>query len=381
MIYLDNAASTSPAPELREFMADNCARYFANPSAGHHAALACRRALDGAAGELLAALGAKSGGQRVIWNSGGTEGNNFAIFGADLKAGDEVVYSTIDHPSVQEPLRLLATRGVQLRAILPDSQGAIPLDSLAAVLSPATALVITTAVHNESGAVADLPAWRRLISERAPKARWHVDFVQGLGKVPCSWDLCRPDSLTIGGHKFHGPHSSGALICRRDLKWTPQLLGGAQQEGLRSGTLDAATAMNLARAAAVAEKERPAALERVRGLRRQLQDGLALLVDGKGRPIVPVYHGGEAASPFIVMFSLPGSEGAILARALGSEDIAIGTGSACSAETKSPNKTLTAMGVPRDLAFAALRVSFSRYSTADEVASFLVSLQKVLKSY
>jgi cysteine desulfurase len=383
-VYLDNAASTPLSPTVAAAWPGWGAGGYANPSAGHAFGFALRQRLAALAEELLALLGIPAGEARVIWTSGGTEANNLALLGAGprLAAGQELVTSATEHASVHAPLAVLAeTRGLRLTTVPVCPAGQLVPAGLDAALGPATALVALHQVQNETGVVQDLPAVRAALDRRAPQARFHVDAVQGAGKLPLPWAAARLDSVALSAHKFHGPGSVGALVVRRGREPAPLLYGGGQQDGLRPGSLDAVASEALVAAlreqvAAQAERAALAAT-----LLTATRVGLAGLRDRQGRPLRVRLNSAAAGSPYILSFSLPGYQGAVLARALGARQVIVGTGSACAAETSKPSAVLTAMGLTRDEAFATLRVSFGAQNTADDVARFLVALQAVVRDY
>ena len=347
MTYLDNAASTPPHPELIADFAESAA-FFANPAAAH--AYDHRRELGRCERELLRALRIPQEEARVIWTSGGTEANNLALIGSHPK---RMATSATEHPSVLEPAKRLAA------TILPVNREGrlshvIPVD-----------LLSICHVHNETGVIQDIASIREL----APNARLHVDATQSAAKLPIPWREARIDLLTLSGHKLHGFGGIGALIVRKGVRLQAQLLGGGQQDNLRSGSLDICGIRNFARAATLtAAAEAPTLLSDLRNQLGTLGTELRL-------------NSPEDGSPYILNFSLPGYEGAVLVRMLAELGVMVGTGSACSAEAKAPNRTLMAMGRNRAEAFGALRVSIGQQNSAADIESFVAALQEVLRDY
>jgi cysteine desulfurase len=345
--YLDNAASTPPHPELIAGFAESAA-FFANPAAAH--AYDLRKELGRCERELLAALRIPQDEARVIWTSGGTEANNLAIFGSRPTS---VATVATEHPSVLEPAKRLGA------TVLPvDNEG-----RLSKVV--AADLISVCHVHNETGVVQDLASVRA----EAPASRLHVDATQSAAKLRIPWREARIDLLTCSGHKLHGFGSIGALIVRKGLSLVPQLLGGGQQDTLRSGSIDVCAVRNFARAATLTAAAEPPTL--LCELRNRLDElGVPLRINSP-----------NDASPYILNFSLPGHEGAVLVRMLAELGVRVGTGSACSAEAKAPNRTLSAMGRNRAEAFGALRVSIGLRNTTQDIHAFLAALQNVLADY
>jgi cysteine desulfurase len=292
-----------------------------------------------------------------------------------------IVTSNAEHSSVARPLADLAARGASVATVPIQRDGQLDLGKLAEAVSPATDLVSVHWVQNETGVVQELAAVRRLLADRAPQALLHVDAVQGAAKLPLPWREARLDLVSIAGHKLHGPPGVGALLVRRGAEPTPLLLGGGQQDGLRSGSLDAIGIQQLALAVMYLAARQAELAGAIGALNRALRDGLARLTDRHGRPVRLRIVSPEQASPWIVSFALPGYQGAVLARALGEHDVLVGTGSACASETNQPSPVLLAMGLSRDEAFGALRVSFGTQNTPDDVTRCLAALQAVLRAY
>ena len=382
VVYLDNAASTPLHPGLLASLGAVWRGGYVNPSSGHAAGHALRRNLSRLTAEFLETLGA--GEDRVIWTSGGTEANNLAIFGSLPLGGNalgfQVLSSAAEHPSIHAPLEHLAENGALISHTPVKSDGALDLERFATELRPETRLVSLSFVQNETGVIQDLPVIRRLIDQYAPQARFHVDGVQALGKIPIPWQEARIDLLSFSSHKVHGPGGLGGLVVRGGLELQPIIFGGGQQHNLRSGSLDGAGIAGFCLALRLLREEGDL-FDRVSGLNRQLRAGLARLTGREGRPVKLKLISPASASPFILNFSLPGYEGAVLMRVLGENGVMVSTGSACSAETNSPSKVLTAMGCSRREAFGALRVSFGHQNTAADAETFLAELQQAILDY
>ncbi len=376
LIYLDNAASTPLHPivadELKTLWADN----FVNPSAGHQPARELRKRLELAARQLTLSVGATDA--RLLWLSGGTEANNLALrgtFRADHPlTGTHVVATVTEHPSVLAPLEDLARNGAEVSLIPVRGDGRVDEDGLQKALRPETNLVSIGLVQGETGVIQDLAAVRSALDQFAPKALFHVDAVQGVGKLPLHWENAGIDLLSMAGHKFHGPGSIGVLLSREGIKLHPMMLGGGQQDGLRSGSLDPVAILAFCRAFELLHQDKDL-LPRVRELNAQLRAGLQQL------PTEIKIISPEDASPFILSFSLPEHEGAVIMRMLADRGIIVSTGSACSADSREPSRILTAMGISRKVAFGALRASFGQQSRPTDVEGLLSALEQILADY
>lgn len=381
MIYLDNAASTPILPEVLEFYKQAIEDDFANPHADHALSHACQKKINKARVQVLKALSAPLPETEVLWNSGGTEANNTALLCSDLKAGDEVITSSFEHPSLINVANVLEERGVKVHHLSIDPKGQISLEELESLINERTKMIALTALQNELGVITDLKAVSKLIKEKYPKLWLHVDNVQGFGKLVHNWKRLQITSMSLAGHKFHGPNSCGALVYHKDFKLKPLLFGGGQQGGLRSGTQDAAVISAFGLAAELNAERKKKETMKIGELNQLCREGLASLKSQDGSAVEIEFFSAEENSPYILMFALKGYEGAIVMRSLSMKEVYVGVGSACSAETKEPNKTLMAMGADTKTAFSALRVSFGWQNTQEDVKGFLEALQHVILAY
>ena len=382
LVYLDHAASTPLHPDLQAQLAEVWRYGYLNPAAGHPAAYAMRQQLARLTAEFLAALDTPDA--RIVWTSGGTEANNLALFGtvaARCGTGPVRLVTTVaEHPSVTEPVAALARQGATIDHVPLKRDGALDLHALGRLLRPDTALVSLALVQSETGVVRDLVAVRRLLDQRAPQAVFHADAVQALAKVPLPWQAAGLDLVSLSAHKIHGPGGVGALVLRPGRTLQPQVLGGGQQDNLRSGSLDAAGIVGFCLAYRLLREE-AAFLPRVAGLNTRLRAGLARLTGRDGRLLAVDVISPPAASPFILCVALPSYEGAVVMRLLGERGVMVATGSACSADQRHPSATLLAMGHSREMAFGALRISLGQTTTAADLDTFLATLQTVLQTY
>ena len=379
MIYLDNAASTPLLAETAEFYSRQIRELFGNPHADHAYSHKCRQAIQKAERQILAAV--KVPDAKVLWTSGGTECINTVINGIGLEEGDEVITSEIEHPATYRPLEVLEKQGVKVQKISVNSEGRLNVSEIENLLSEKTKLITLISVHNELGSYTDLEAVGQILNDSNSKALFHTDNVQGFGKTRINWQKCRLDYMSTAGHKFHAPNSCGALIMAKKSPLKPFILGGGQQNGLRSGTQDPAVISGYGFAAEFNDLHKDEKLPFIQKLNSLCREGLTSLSDKNGSPVEVHFHSRENNSPYMLLFSIKGFEGAVIMRFLSSMETYVGVGSACSADSKEPNKTLTAMGVPRDLAFGAIRVSFGWQNSEDDVKVFLSQLQEVIKDY
>lgn len=379
MIYLDNAASTPLLEETAEFYSKQIRELFGNPHADHAYSHKCRQAIQKATRQIQTAV--KVPDAKILWTSGGTECINTVINGIGLCEGDEVITSEIEHPATLKPLEKLSKSGVTVHKISVNSRGALNVDEVEKYLSPKTKLVTLISLHNELGSITDLEKVGKMLKSSGSNALFHTDNVQGFGKIRINWKKCRLNFMSTAGHKFHAPNSCGCLIMDKTSNLQAFILGGGQQEGLRSGTQDPAVISAYGFAAEYNDRHKDEKLPYIQKLNSLCREGLKTLTDKNGRPLEIHFHSAEENSPYMLLFSIKGFEGAVIMRFLSSIDTYVGVGSACSADSKEPNKTLSAMGVPKDIAFGAIRASFGWQSQESDVEIFLEQLQKVIKDY
>ncbi|MCM8533034.1 MAG: cysteine desulfurase [Lentisphaeraceae bacterium] len=379
-IYLENAASTPLLPEVLEFYTQQMAKFYGNPHADNDYSRDCRKAITKAEQQVKAAINAPKD-TNILWTSGGTECINTVLFGIDWQEGDEVISTSLEHPATMNPLKKLSEQGVKVHSLSVDKTGRFSLEELRELLNRNTKLVSIMSLQNEIGVINDLLGVRKVLDDEKSSAYFHTDNVQGFGKLKLDWQKCKFDFMSTSGHKFHAPNSCGALIYNSKIKLKPLMLGGGQQDGQRPGTQDPAAISGYGFTAELNSKLKESKALEVRELNQECREGLVQLTDGRGKPLQVIFHSDEECSPYILSFSIKGYQGAIIMRFLSSMGIHVGVGSACSADSKLPNKSLTAMGVPKDTAFGALRISFGWLNTLDEIETLLKKLQEVIKSY
>jgi cysteine desulfurase len=362
--YLDHAATTPVRPEAVEVMVPLLTQGFGNPSGAHRLARAARQVLDEAREVLAAALGRQPG--EVVFTAGGTEADNLAVRGVLDAVGGRAVCSAVEHHAVLDPVRHL---GGVAAPVGPD--GRVDLDRLASLLDPEVTLVSVMVANNETGIVQPLGEVIELTRTLAPRAVIHTDAVQGL----CWLDLAelapRVDLLSISAHKFGGPKGVGALIVGDGVRLAPLLRGGGQERDRRSGTQNVAGIAAMAEAARLAVEERPVAAARVAALRDRLAGGITAQVEGVHET------GGPDRThklPNIAHLCFEGIESEALLFLLDKEDVLASAASACASGAMEPSHVLSAMGLPRALAFGSLRLSLGVTSTDADVDAALAAI-------
>ena len=363
-IYFDNSATTKVSEAAAAAAVAAMGENYGNPSSLHGKGFKALQLLTASRLALARALGVLE--KEIIFTSGGSEANNMALLGvAELKArrGGSILVSAAEHPSLLEVAKYLAQRGFEVQYIPVDTQGLIDIESFERLLVPATIFVGINQVNNETGTVQDIVQLGSLIRQKAPQAHYHLDGVQGLGKLPLELKRAQADSFAISGHKIHAPKGIGALWLKEDRRLPPLIKGGGQEHGLRSGTenMPAIAALAVAITDAIREQvERTAAMSRVRlALAQKLLtiDDTAL----NGSPL-------DKAAPHILNISFIGTKSEVLLHYLEKEGIFVSAGSACAARKTAASHVLQAMGLPVERLDSALRFSFSAHNTVEEAA-------------
>ena len=376
LVYLDNAATTPVRPEVLEAMLPYLGRdAFGNPSSAHRFGRAARAGIEEAKRTIATALDADPG--QVIFTSGGTEADNLALIGCALAARERggapfrVAVSAIEHKAVLGAAHAVTRLGGE-EIILPvDGAGAVAPDALDAALARGVAVVSVMWVNNEVGVVQ--PVARVAARCRAAGIPLHVDAVQALGKLPVSLAEVDCTLLTISGHKIGAPKGIGALIVRDRHAVEAIIHGGGQQFGIRPGTENVPGIIGLGKAVELATREQPDFAARAAALRDELERRVLAVV-----PDAVVHAAHAPRAPHVSNVSLPGTDSEALLMHLDLAGIACSSGSACSTGAVEPSHVLTAMGVPRDLGVAALRFSFGRENTAEDVDTLIAVLPKIV---
>ncbi|GJL79826.1 MAG: class V aminotransferase [Nitrospinaceae bacterium] len=381
MIYLDNAATTPVDPAVIEVIAESMRQDFANSGAVYRIGLDARKCIERAAEKIADALGVPST-HRLVFTSGGSESNNLFIKGIcfpDKKAA----YLGLEHPSVVDTLKYLAEFGNEPFNLLEyQKEGRLDLQSAIPVLKKnRVRLLCLSHVNNELGTVNDPESVVAAIKSDSPQTRIFLDGVQAVGKLalsPGTWPGLA--GYSISGHKINGPKGIGLLIYDSRLALNPQIHGGRQQFGVRSGTLPAPLILGLAKAVQLAVERVDETQAHLRKLHSHLIEGLRELSERSPNfnlrfnslPVDDVMR----QSPSMVNFSFPPVEGEVLLHHLEEQDIYVGLGSACSAHSKEPSKILTGLGLTVEEARCSLRISFGRQNTLQEVDRFLDAFGK-----
>lgn len=367
-IYLDHMASTPLDPAVRDAMLPWFgAAQAGNPHSEHPAGWRAAKAIDAARAEVAQLIGAQP--SEILFTSGATEANNLALFGVAGRI-DRIVVSAIEHPSVHEPAEALCARGIAVEVLPVDAQGLVDLAALERALKGGAALVSIMAANNEIGTMQPLAGIAALC--RARGAIFHSDAAQLLSTQALDVGQAGVDLVSLSGHKLYGPQGIGALYVRAGLELTPLVHGGGQQKGLRAGTVPVALAVGLGAACRLARERRAEDAVRLRELRERLFDRL--------RSEEPDIRRNSPLDglPGCLNVTLPGIDAADLLLDL--PDLAISTGSACSALAAKPSHVLRAIGLSPEAAHASLRFGLGRDTTAAQLDAAVDRLIAALRT-
>lgn len=367
MIYLDSAATTKPKPEYLELYQKTHLNYWHNSNSPYQPGQRAEAVLELATERLAKALNVPKTHQ-ILFTSGGTEANNFAIYGVCnnyLNQKGTIITTKIEHPSVLEPFVDFEKKGFKVYYLDVDSDGIVNLEQLQQVLSKDTILVSIQWVNNIVGAIQPIRKVCEIL-KKFPKAKLHVDGIQGIGKVEMDFNLQDVDLFTISAHKIHGLKASGALIYNSKLALSLPLKASSTQY---PGTMDIGKAVVLAKAAEDALKNQKENYEKAHTLHRFLFRELAQI------PTIAINGGINNYSPYLLNFSFLGKNSETVMHYLESFDIYVATGSACSSKLKKPQATVLAMTKDEARALSSIRVSLSNENTVEELRFLLDKLK------
>lgn len=373
-VYLDNNATTRMREEVLDAMLPYYKDIYGNASSVHGFGRAARTAVDGARQQMAALLGAAST-EEIIFTSGGTEADNFAIKGVAhaLKSkGNHIITSSIEHHAVLNTCKFLEKEGYKVTYLKVDQYGIIDLDELKDSITDKTILITIMYANNEVGTIEPVEEIAKIAKEKG--VYFHTDAVQAVGKVPFELKNVNIDLASMSGHKIYGPKGIGALYIRKGTKITAQMLGGHHEMGKRAGTENVAGIVGLGRAAELAKKELTAERKTLTELRDYLYKGIAARIESvrlNGHP--------EKRLPNTLNIGFKYLEGESIVLNLDMEGIAVSTGSACTSGSLEPSHVLTAMGVDPAETQGTIRFSLGRDNTKEDMDYVLEVLPPIIK--
>lgn len=372
--YFDNSATTRCYPEVAEIVVKTMTEDFGNPSAMHLKGVEAEKYVREAAQTLAKIL--KVNEKEIIFTSGGTESNNLALFGgadANKRSGNHIITTSVEHAAVGQPAERLEQMGYEVTIVPVDHRGVVQLEALEKALRPDTILVSTMYVNNEVGAVMPVEEIAKLVHEKSPKALYHVDAIQAFGKYRIYPKKAGIDMLSVSSHKIHGPKGVGFLYINEKARIQPQILGGGQQAGMRSGTDNVPGIAGLGVAAKMVYTDFDKKIEHMYQLKERLAEGFLKLPDVRlnGMEI-------REGAPQILSASFLGVRSEVLLHTLEEKGIYVSAGSACSSHKRKAAGTLSAMGMEAAQRESTLRFSFSEENTFEEVDYALEVIGQIL---
>ena len=371
MIYLDNNATTRVAPEVFEAMQPYLREFFGNPSSAHGLGREMKRAVEQSREHVAGLIGAADTSE-IVFTSCGSEADNWAIRGV-LSAQPQkkhIVTTLVEHEAVRNVCRALENEGYEVTWLGVDGNGEIDLESLRAALRPDTALVSIMLANNETGVLFPVNEIGRIVRENS-EAALHVDGVQAVGKIPIS--LENVDLFALSGHKLHAPQGIGSLYIRRGISLPSMIMGGAQEQGRRAGTLAVPNIVGLGAACRLAMDDDSHA--HIEQLRNRLEDEILKTIPNSRLNGVADR---SKRLPNTANISFEYVDGQSILTHLDHAGICVSTGSACHSTTHESSPTLRAMNVPYTAAQGSIRFSLGRYNTGEEISTTLTILPEII---
>ncbi len=374
-IYLDNNATTSVDPDVRNLMIPYLTDKFGNPNSLHSFGMEVHPIFMQSMDRLYTAINAGDDSDIVI-NSCATEGNNTVLQGIYYQLihnGDKnhIVTTAIEHPAVFDTCKFLESLGVEVTYITPTPEGIVTADQVAAEITDKTALVSVMWANNETGLINEIPEIVNVCRQKG--VLFHTDAVQAIGKLKVDVQEVPVDFLTFSAHKFHGPKGVGGLYIREGVELPPLLHGGEQMGGRRAGTVDIAGLAGMGLAIELANKNLEIEHTHVAKLRDKLEDALLAIPD------IRTIGARENRTPNTVFVSVKGIEGEAFIWDLNQSGIAASTGSACASESLHANPILEAMKVDKELSHTGIRLSLSRFNTEQEIDFTIEVIKKTVE--
>lgn len=368
MIYMDNAATTRPYEEALETFEQVNRTYYYNTASIHQAGRKADQLLEASRKQILALL--KLDSYECVLTSGATESNNIAIQSVLKKKkpfGRTVLISELEHPSVINAVEAMKAEGFDVKYIKTTTHGQVDLKSLEELLDNDVVFITVMAVNNITGAVQPVSEIASLL-EDYPKVHFHVDATQAIGKLKMNFDGV--DTLSLSAHKFHGLKGAGALIAKQIKSLAPVSYGGGHEYNIRSGTVNLGAVAAMAKALRISVANIDENQKRISGYSGRLRSAAA------GLSSVHLQPGGV---PHIVNISFEGAQGEVVVNALSARDIMVSTTSACASKLATLNETLMAMKNKVTVVKGSIRISFSNFTTDEEVDILIEALNGVHK--
>ena len=372
MIYFDNSATTKPYHEALETYMQVASKILGNPSSLHRLGDQATRILDASRQQIADLIGKKS--DEIFFTSGGTEGDNWVIKGVAFEKaqfGKHIIVSAIEHPAVKESALWLKNQGFEIDFAPVDEKGFVDVEALADLIRPDTTLVSIMAVNNEIGSIQPIEAISKLLADK-PTISFHVDAVQALAKIPTENYLTdRVDFATFSSHKFHGVRGVGFVYIKSGKRIMPLLTGGGQEGDYRSTTENVAGIAATAKALRLSMEKLAVFTSKTGQMKAVIRQALL------DYPDIFVFSDEEDFAPHILTFGIKCVRGEVIVHAFEDYDIFISTTSACSSKAGKPAGTLIAMGVDKEKAQSAVRLSLDLENDMSQIEQFLTKLKLI----
>lgn len=372
-VYFDNSATTKPLKEVREEVYYAMDEFWGNPSSLHKLGVKSQRKIEEIQESIARRLNCSK--EEIIFTSGGSEGNNMVIKGL-VGENNHIITTAFEHSSVLNTYRELEKQGVSVTYLKVDNKGFIDLKELEEAINKNTVLISVMHVNNEIGSIQRIKEIGKLIKEKSKRAKFHVDGVQGFGKFKIDVKECNIDFYSVSAHKFHGPKGVGFMYMRKGLNLKSLITGGGQQGGLRAGTENIPGYMGMVKAINIAYDSLEDSYSHVKMLKEYFIEKLSKIEN-----VIINAPNSEEYSPYILNVSFLGTRSEVLLHMLEEDNIFVSTGSACSSKSAvaKGSYVLNAMGLEPRCIQGAIRFSFSKYNTLEEVDYTINSLEKALK--
>lgn len=374
IVYLDNNATTMTDPEVFEAMKPYFCDLYGNPSSMHEFGGQVAKAVEKAREQVKDFIGAKDA-KEIIFTASGSEGDNMAIRGI-LEANKNkkhIITTKIEHPAVLNVFKYFEKQGYEVTYLSVDSKGNLDLNELNNSVTEDTAIVSLMYANNETGVILPVEKAAKIVKQKNPKTKVHVDAVQAAGKIPLDVKNTDIDLLTIAGHKIHAPKGIGALYVKTGTLLPAFVIGGHQERGKRAGTENVPYIVGLGKACEIAKNSLEYEMNEVKRLRDKLENGI----------IKSVYNAKVNGSttnrvPNTTNIGFQYIEGELILLHLSDLGICASSGSACTSGSLEPSHVLKSMGVPFEALHGSIRFSLSRFTTEEEIDYVLKVLPDVI---
>ena len=383
-IYLDNSATTRVDERVVELFSVLNKDFYANPSSMHRLGFNAEKKQDEYLEEFVKSIGVNK--DEIIFTSGGTESNNLAIKGivnTYKKNGRHIITTKVEHPSILNVFKELENENYDVTFLDVYNDGRVNIDNLKDNIRKDTILVSIMHINNEIGSINDIENIGKIIKEKNQNVFFHTDMVQSFGKYFINIKESKIDLFSASSHKFYGPKGVGILYKNKNVRIKPELLGGGQQNNLRSGTVNTIGNIMMMKAYSLMLEEKDKIYHNISEIHNQFLEGINYL-NNKHTNIFLNSKNNENFSKYIINVSFKGIRSEVLLHSLDDDNIYVSSGSACATHKKTKSDTLSAIGLNNDFIDSAIRFSFGKYNTLSEVKEVIDALDKkieILRKY